>query len=119
MKAHWEHLATEQQDGFEIQFSITPEDMHPADSFDASSFADEDGLQNLIQAIDDGELCWFVARVQAFKNGILLATDCLGGNCYEDPLDFISDSGYYDDMKSAVIEDAKKVIKALAEEITA
>ena len=78
-----------------------------------------DADQNLIKSIENGELCWFVARVQAFKNGILLATDCLGANCYEDPLDFISDSGYYDDMKWTVIEDAKKVIKALTEETAA
>ena len=115
---NWEHLGTEQQDGFEIQFSIAPEEMHPAESFDASSFADEDGLEKLIEAIDNGNLYWFVARVQAFKHGILLATDYLGGNCYEDPLDFVSEGGYYDDMKWTVINEANQTIKTLTEGVT-
>lgn len=116
---NWEQLHTEQNQGFEIQFSITPEDMHPADSFDDSSFDDADGLQKLIEAIENGNLCWFIARVQAFKNGILLATDYLGGNCYENPMDFLDAGGYYDDMKWTVINEANQAIKTLTEEIDA
>lgn len=118
MRTYWEHLGTEQADGFEIQFSITPDDTHPADLYDPASFADEDGLQKLIEAIDRGDLQWFTARVQAFKNGVLLASDYLGGNCYDNPLDFISEGGYYEDMRWTVINEAKETIKKLTEDAT-
>ena len=117
---YWENLGTEHAEGFEIQFSIAPEDLHPSDCFDNSidletgkPYYDTD---EMARDIDSGRLSWFVARVQAFKNGILLGSEYLGRNLYENPTDFISDSGYYDDMKDAVIKEARETIKKLTEE---
>lgn len=119
MTTYWEHLGTEQAEGFEIRFSIAPEDLHPADCFDNSidletgkPYYDTD---KMARDIDRGVLCWFIARVDAYKQGILLASEFLGGNLYEDPTDFISDSGYYEDMKATTIEEAKQTIKKLME----
>jgi len=113
---YWEPLHEEKAEGFDIITSIQPEIMHPSESFDSSSFADDDGLQKLIEAIDNGSLQWFVVRVQAFKNGILLASDYLGGNCYENPSDFITEGGYYEDMRWTVINEANEAIKTLTGE---
>jgi hypothetical protein len=118
---YWEHLGTEQAEGFEIRFSIAPEDMHPADCFDTGIDPDTGkpyyDTDRMIQEIDRGFLSWFVARVDAYKNGILLSSEYLGGNLYEEPTEFISDSGYYEDMKFSAIEEAKKKIKQLTEDI--
>ena len=120
MKTQWEKFGEETCEGFDIVFSISPEDIHPADCFDNSTdpktgkpYYDTD---QMARDIDNGLLSWFIARVQAFKNGILLGSEYLGGNLYKDPTEFISDSGYYDDMKETVINHAKETIKKLTEE---
>ena len=113
---YWEPLHEEKAEGFDIVTSIQPEYMHPSESFDSSSFEDENGLEKLIKAIDSGLMQWFTVRVQAFKNGILLASDYLGGNCYENPSDFITEGGYYEDIRWTVINEANEAIKTLTGE---
>jgi len=46
----------------------------------------------------------------------LLASDYLGGNCYENPSDFITEGGYYEDMRWTVINEANEAIKTLTGE---
>lgn len=117
---YWEELGREQLKGFDIVFSIAPEDIHPADCFDTSTDPDTGepyhNIPEMLRRIDNGSLSWFVARVEVFKKGILLASEYLGGNLYEEPTDFISDSGYYDDMKFSAIEQAAATIKTLTGE---
>jgi hypothetical protein len=120
-RTYWEEMGRETVEGFEIVFSVSPEDIHPADCFD-DSIDLETGkpyfdIEEMVRRIDNGSLCWFVARVEAYKKGILLASEYLGGNLYDNPTDFIADSGYYDDMKHTVIEQAKKTIQTLTEDI--
>lgn len=118
MSTYWEELGRETAEGFEIVFSIAPEDIHPSDCFDTSTDPDTGkpyyDTDKMARDIDNGLLCWFVARVQAFKNGILLGSDYLGGNLYENPEDFLKDD-YYKDMKNTVIEHSKETIKKLVE----
>jgi hypothetical protein len=122
MSKYWEKYGMERCEGFDIVFSVAPEDIHPADCFD-DSIDLETGtpyhdIPEMIRRIDNGTLSWFVARVEAYKNGVLLASEYLGGNLYEEPTDFISDSGYYEDMKDTAINEAKETIKKLTEDIT-
>jgi len=106
---HWETINTESKDGFDIVFSVTWEEMSPADHFES------DDLPALIADIESGNLQWFVARVQAFKNGIELSSDYLGACCYESYIGFVKDNDYYADMVQTVISEAKETIKALTE----
>lgn len=106
---HWETIKTASVDGFDIVLSFAPEDTHPRDCFDDSI----DDIQQLCKDIDSGRLIWFVARVEAHKNGICLASDYLGGCLYSDAADFIA-GGYYDDMVQTAISDARNAIEQLA-----
>lgn len=108
---HWKTINTESKDGFDIVFSVTWEDMSPADHFES------DDLPTLIADIESGNLQWCIARVQAFKNGIELASDYLGGCCYKSYSDFVDENGYYTDMVQTVISEAKETIKALTETV--
>jgi hypothetical protein len=106
---YWETINTDSKEGFDIVFSVTWEDMSPADHFES------DDLPALIADIESGNLQWFVARVQAFKNGIELSSDYLGGCCYKSYSDFVDEADYYGDMVQTVISEAKQTIKALTE----
>jgi hypothetical protein len=105
---HYETIHTETAAGFDIVFSVTPEIDTPDWDFES-----EEDRQDLIDRINDGRLSWFVARVQAFKNGILLGTDYLGGCCYDSPMQFVNDSDYYGDMVENVVAEAREAIEQL------
>ena len=107
---YWETINEAEHNGFLIVTSITPEDMHPRDSFDDTP----EELAEMCRKIDQGLLSWFVVRVQAFKHGVLLGTDYLGGNLYENPADFITEGGYYADMVHTATSEAENTIELLA-----
>ena len=110
---HYERRYEEDMDGFSIMFSTTYEDMHPRDSFDDTI----EDIDKLCRDIDAGHLEWFVARVDAYKCGVLLASEYIGGNLYEDALDFVKD-GYFKQMAHEAIESAKAKIAELTRETT-
>lgn len=114
MNKHYETIHTEDTRGFHVVFSIGYEDTHPRDLFDDSVH----DLDDICRKIDDGYYTWFIARVEAYKQGILLATDYLGGNLYENPKDFIND-GYFEDMVDTVVTEAQKTLDKLFQEVTA
>ena len=95
-------------DGFEIVLSIAPETMEPDWDFET-----EEERQELFERINNGSLVWFVAKVTASKNGIELASDYLGGCCYESISEFVKD-GYYSDMVQNTISEARNAIIKLA-----
>ncbi len=97
----------EEQDGFNIKLYLIPEDYAP--DWDMS----EEEKEKLFSDIDSGHLLWFCAKVAASKEGIELASDYLGGCCYESVQDFVSGDRYYRDMKRTVIDEARKVIQDL------
>ena len=111
---HYETIKTEETQGFHIVCSVAYEDSHPRDYFDDTEYQIED----ICQKIDSGALVWFVARVEAFKNGILLGTDYLGACLYDNYQDFLND-GYYEDMVSQAITEANANLKKLFETETA
>ena len=107
---YYETIHTEEIQGFNIVFSITHEDSHPKDCFDY----EEEEMRELCDKIDRGDYSWFIARVEAHKNGVLLGTDYLGGCLYENPMHFVKQSSdYYSDMVENVINEAKNTLELL------
>jgi len=89
--------------GFEIIFSVAVEEESPDDDFSIDT----------LDRIKRGDLCWFVARVEAFKKGVLLGTDYLGRCCYESPQQFIESSDYYGGMVENAVAEARMKLKVL------
>ena len=104
-----ELINTEGKDGFTIRFYACEEGLSIRDSFDLP----EEDMQKLIEDIDSGNLNWFCAKVTASKNGIELASDYLGGCCYKNANEFLTNNDYYADMVDKVIIEAKEAIKKL------
>jgi hypothetical protein len=106
----YETIHTTQAAGFDIVFSVTHEDRAPDWDFES-----EEDKQDTLRRIDNGDLVWFVARVQAFKNGIELGTNYLGGCCYDSYMQFVEASDYYADMVENTVIEAKANITKLCE----
>lgn len=108
---HQELIQTEEREGFTIHFYAC-EDCSPR-----GQFMNEDGSddEEIIAKIEDGTYAWFCAKVTASREGVELATDYLGGCCYDSPRQFCTEAdGYYADMVATVIAEAKEVIAKLA-----
>lgn len=103
---YWQTIHAETRDGFEIVLSVAPETDDPRDHFD------DDG--ETAQAIADGRYEWFMARVEARRDGVTLGTDYVGGCCYESACNFIDESGYYADMVDEAISEARDTLARLA-----
>ena len=107
---YWEEISRDTMNGFDIVFSVAPEDMHPRDSFDM----EPEELAQLCEDIGRGRYSWFIARVQAFRAGVELAADYLGGCLYDSPADFVKAEDYYADMVDTVTREARAKIEELA-----
>ena len=104
---HWELINTETRDGFTIHAYAAPEDTNPNDQFDDNG--------ETAEAISNGTYEWFMVKVTASKAGVELAEDYLGGCCYKNISDFISEpDGYYADMIIGVTDEANDKIAELA-----
>jgi hypothetical protein len=107
MRTYWETAHTETAAGFEIVLSVTPEDMPP--DWDET----EEEREETLRKINDGVWVYFVARVEARKEGITLGTTYLGGCCYDSVSQFVASSDYYGDMVEEAVEEARKTIAKL------
>jgi hypothetical protein len=87
--------------GFEIRFSVAPEHVEPEWDFE-----NEADRQNTLDRIERGDLVYFIARVEAVREGIVLGTDYLGGCCYDSYDQFIESSDYFRDMVETSVEEA-------------
>lgn len=112
---YWETVHSETREGFDIELAFTSEDTHPDDLFDWEACGDR---EETLRKIDAGLLLWFTARVRVSvarpdgKGSVVLGEDYLGGCLYESASDFMA-SGYYDDMVSMAIENARDFIDSL------
>ena len=104
---HYQTIKTEDTQGFHIVCSVAYEDIHPRELFD-----DDD---DICRKIDNGFYQWFIVRVEAYKHGILLGSDYLGGCLYQSYEEFLEDGCYGDMVDQAIIE-AKANINKLATE---
>ena len=107
MSTYWETINTETVDGFDIVLSVAPEDTDPRDHFDDAG--------ETAQAIADGRYEWFMARVEAKREGITLGADTLGACCYANVRDFLNESDYYGSMRAYAVEEARATIAKLAQ----
>lgn len=103
---YWQTIHAETRDGFNIACSVAPEEDAPRNHFD------DDG--ETARAIADGRFEWFMVRVDASREGIVLGSDYLGGCCYESASDFIKDNDYYADMVEGAIAEARATLARLA-----
>jgi hypothetical protein len=106
---YWEVANVEAKDGFEIVLSVTPEDMPP--DWDET----EEQRAETLRKIDQGVWVYFIARVEACKDGIALGTSYLGGCCYDSVHQFVKESDYYEDMVHEAIEEARARINRFKE----
>jgi hypothetical protein len=106
----YDKIYTSTAAGFDIVFSVTHEDSELDWDFE-----NEEDKQNTLRRINNGDLVWFVARVQAFKNGIELGTDYLGGCCYDSYMQFVEEGGYYADMVQNAVSEARETIAKLTQ----
>ena len=84
---------------FTVRLAVAPEYAAP----------DWDDCEEEIAKINNGELAWFVARVTIECDGRLLATDYLGGCCYESVDQFRRDPYFYDMVRMAC-EQARRAL---------
>ncbi len=98
------------KEGYNITVYAIPEDDAPEGHF---ASGDDDADKVICEQIYNGDLTWFVAKVEIATRGIVLATEYLGGCCYKDYRDFITESGYYDDMVEAAIRAADEKLVEL------
>lgn len=107
MPMYWEESHRETAAGFDIVLSVAPEDMPP--DWDET---DEERAETL-RKIENGTLAYFIARVEARKEGITLGTAYLGGCCYDSVRQFVEGGDYYGDMVKEAVQEARTVIAKL------
>ncbi len=109
---HFDELARYEREGFEIIVDKTWEDMHPRDCFD-DSVTD---IGQLCEQIDTGYYDWFMLRVRCLVDGHELAAEYLGGCCYENARDVLTD-GVAEDIIWTAMNEAKQRAAALSQRL--
>jgi hypothetical protein len=109
---HFDRLAEFEREGFEIIVDKTWEDMHPSDCFD-DSVTD---INQLCEQIDTGYYDWFMLRVRVLVDGHELASEYLGGCCYEDARDVLTD-GVAEDIIWTAMNEAKQRAGSLSQKL--
>ena len=112
---------TEMVDGFEIKFYADPEEIVPFTFYQEEVGYSEDEARDLHNQIAAGEYEWFMARVTASREEVVLGEDILGCCLYESAEEFCEKyhDDYYKDMVETAIEEAKEKIRKLCEAIPA
>jgi len=105
---YWETIHTTEKEGFNLELSITHEELHPRDCFDDSI----EDISEICRKIDSGALYWFTARMRAFKHDIELGSDYLGACLYDNLREFIDDA-YCEDLADNALKEARKNLKIL------
>jgi hypothetical protein len=108
----YETIHTTTSAGFEIRVSVVPEHVEPDWDFE-----DEADRQDTLERIYRGDLVYFIARVDAVREGIVLGTDYLGGCCYDSYDQFIESSDYFGQMVETAVEEARSTIAKLCKSL--
>ena len=103
---YYDTLATYEREGYEIIVDKSWEDLNPRDMFETED-ADE-----ICRKIDNGNLDWFMLRVRVLVEGLELDAEYLGGCCYEDPKEVLTD-GTAEDLIAQSLDNAKKQVYRL------
>lgn len=102
---HYDLLATYERDGYTVVVDKTWEDLSPRDLFEAEDADD------ICRRIDSCELDWFMLRVRVLVEGLELAEEYLGGCCYEDAREVLTDGTAEDKIYEAMHEAKKHVYR--------
>jgi hypothetical protein len=103
---YYDLLATYEREGYEIIVDKSWEDLNPRDMFETED-ADE-----ICRKIDRGDLDWFMLRVRVLVEGLELDSEYLGGCCYEDAKEVLTD-GTAEDLIAQSLDNAKKQVYRL------
>ena len=101
---YWENIWSFKTDRFAVTCDVTPEDMHPRETFE---------FQEDIDAVLDGRVDWFMARVRVTLDGREIGTDYLGGCAYIRATDFVEGQnrdGYFRDMVRTALSEARQTL---------
>ena len=109
---HFDQLARMERDGFDIVVDKTWEDMHPRDCFD-DSVTD---ISQLCEQIDTGYYDWFMLRVRVLIDDHELASEYLGGCCYGDAREVLTD-GTAEDIIGTALQQAKQAAAQLSQRL--
>jgi hypothetical protein len=104
---YYDTLAEYEREGYTIIVDKSYEDLNPRDCFDY----DED--EELFRKIENGTLDWFMLRVRVLVEGLELSSEYLGGCCYEDAKEVLTD-GTAEDKIYEALADAKKQVYRLS-----
>lgn len=104
---YYDTLATYEREGYTIIVDKSYEDLNPRDMFEAED-ADE-----VCRKIDNGTYDWFMLRVRVLVEGLELAAEYLGGCCYEDAREVLTD-GTAEDKIYQALKEAKKDVYRLS-----
>lgn len=107
---HYEDLAKYEREGFDIVVDKTWEDLDPRGQFDVAD------AEEVCMKIDEGTYDWFMLRVRVFFDGHEMGSHYLGGCCYEDAKDVLTD-GTAEDCIYSAMDEAKKEIVRLREKL--
>jgi hypothetical protein len=107
MMRHYDELATYERNGFEIIVDKTWEDIDPRSQFDEADLGD------IIEKINDGTYEWFMLRVRVMFDAHEMGSHYLGGCCYEDSRDVLTD-GTAEDCIAEALHEAKGEVQRMA-----
>jgi len=88
---------------FKVTLTLEPEDDNPRNYFDDFAVVD------IIDGVDSGRYLWFCAKATVYCDGREVASDFLGGCCYESFAAFRRD-GYFHDMIRAACREARDAL---------
>ena len=108
---YWTKFHSEEHGGFDIVASWNYEDCPISHCFDDSCH----DIKDLERQVNNGDLQWFILRVQVFLNGAELGCDYLGGCMYERVEDVLTD-GTYEDIRYQAITEAEKWLTTVYKE---
>jgi hypothetical protein len=103
---YYDELAVYEREGYTIIVDKTYEDLDPKQCFEA------DDLPELYEKINNGTYDWFMLRVRVLVEGLELDTEYLGGCCYEDAREVLTD-GTAEDIIAQSMANAKKDVYRL------
>ena len=105
MQNYFETIAEFERDGFTVIVDKTYEDMHPRDSFET------DDVEEICRKIDNGTYEWFMLRVRVLVEGLELSSEHLGGCCYEDAREVLTDGTADSQIDTAMIHAKSQVYR--------
>jgi hypothetical protein len=112
MMRHYEELLREQRGPFTVVVDKTWEDLDPRGQFEESD------IEEICRKINDDTYDWFMLRTRVFFQEVELAANYLGGCCYEDAREVLTDGTAEDQIYSTLLE-AKQPLIELKEQFAA